>query len=433
MFSKMQLFASALLASEATALVVAHHRHGHYGHQPYKRELVYEHTDVVVETVWVTTTVYDGDPVPGTTATTQSVFKAVPTSKSTTSSSTTSAPAPPPPPPPPPAPTSTPAAAPPPPPPSEVNVQNKPEPKPTPPAAATTQPAPPPPPPAQSQPAPPPPPPAQSQPAPADKPADKPADTPNNNNNNNSGGSASAPAAGGNKRGMSYNDASLTAPFLGAGNKVSWAYNWGQRPDGLNAPGVDYVPMLWGPIDMHTNTWNKNAEDALNKGAKALLSFNECDFPSQCNKSPAEAAAGHIKFMNPYAKRAAVSAPAITNSNIKGQGLDWLRDWIRACNGQCEFAFCAAHWYSPADPADLLGHLDKVHEACEGKPVWLTEFAPISGDKVKFLTDVMKELDTNPKYSYVERYAYFMVGVGEDKLLSAPATMNAVGQAFGYQ
>lgn len=412
----MQLFASALLASEAAALVVAHHRHGH---QPYKRELVYAHTEVVVETTWVTKTVYDDEPVP---TTTPSVFKAAVPAKPTTSSSSV-APVAPPPPPPPPAPTTTVAPSPspspsPPPPPAQVQVQNKPEPVKAPePKSSSVAPAP-------------------SPAAPAPQPPAKPAETTSGNSNSggsNSGSSSPPPATSGSKRGLSYNDASLTAPFLGSGNKCSWAYNWGQRPDGLNAAGIDYVPMLWGPIDMHTSTWKKNAEDALNKGAKALLSFNECDFPSQCNKSPAEAAAAHIQWMNPYAGRASISSPAITNSNIAGQGLDWLRAWVQACNGQCKFDFCAAHWYSPPDPADLLGHLDKVHEICQGKPVWLTEFAPISGDKAKFLADVMKELDTNPKYSYVQRYAYFMVGVGEDKLLSSASTLNTVGQTFAYQ
>ncbi|KAL8281813.1 hypothetical protein RB600_005321 [Gaeumannomyces tritici] len=414
MLRKMQLFASALLASEAAALV-AHHRHGH---QPYKRDLVYAHTEVVVETTWVTKTVYDDDPVP---TTTPSVFKAAVPAKPTTSSSSV-APAPPPPPPAPPAPTTAAAPSPspsppPPPPPAQVQIENKPE--------AVKAPEP-------KSSAPPPPPASAPAPAtPAPQPPAKPAEP--NTGNSNSGSSSPAPATGGNKRGLSYNEASLTAPFLGSGNKLSWAYNWGQRPDGLSAAGIDYVPMLWGPIDMHTNTWKKNAEDALNKGAKSLLSFNECDFPSQCNKSPAEAAAAHIQWMNPYASRASISSPSITNSNIAGQGLDWLRAWVQACNGQCKFDFCAAHWYSPPNPADLLGHLDKVHEICQGKPVWLTEFAPISGDKAKFLADVMKELDTNPKYSYVQRYAYFMVGVGDDKLMSSASALNTVGQTFAYQ
>ncbi|EJT68258.1 hypothetical protein GGTG_14161 [Gaeumannomyces tritici R3-111a-1] len=420
MLRKMQLFASALLASEAAALV-AHHRHGH---QPYKRDLVYAHTEVVVETTWVTKTVYDDDPVP---TTTPSVFKAAVPAKPTTSSSSV-APAPPPPPPAPPAPTTAAAPSPspsPPPPPAQVQIENKPEAVKAP-EPKSSAPAPPPP--------PPPPPPPASAPTPATPTPQPPAKpTEPNTGNSNSGSSSPAPATGGNKRGLSYNEASLTAPFLGSGNKLSWAYNWGQRPDGLSAAGIDYVPMLWGPIDMHTNTWKKNAEDALNKGAKSLLSFNECDFPSQCNKSPAEAAAAHIQWMNPYASRASISSPSITNSNIAGQGLDWLRAWVQACNGQCKFDFCAAHWYSPPNPADLLGHLDKVHEICQGKPVWLTEFAPISGDKAKFLADVMKELDTNPKYSYVQRYAYFMVGVGDDKLMSSASALNTVGQTFAYQ
>ncbi|TLS20905.1 uncharacterized protein PpBr36_10829 [Pyricularia pennisetigena] len=420
MLSKMQLLslASACLASEAAALVVNAHRVNH-GRYHDKRDVGYQHTEVVFHTVWETVTLYEDDlptaPV--------SVFKNVaPTTTSSNSNSslfsssfgsssplttlTTSLASPTPEP----TPSSPPAEEP-------VKVQAvTPQQK----AQATTQLQSPTPQPTPSQP--------QNSPAPAKQSSAPAVD----NSTSGSGYSQSS----GSKRGLAYNDASLTSPFMGSGSKCSWAYNWGQRADGLDTSKIEYVPMLWGPQQMHTSTWKQNADAAIAAGSKSLLSFNECDNKGQCNTDPAAAAQAHIQLMNPYGSKASISSPAITNSNLAGEGIDWLKSWVKACNGQCKFDFCAAHWYSPADPQNLLSHLDAVHEACEGKPVWLTEFAPIDGDADKFLAEVMKELDSNPKYSYVQRYSFFFVTLQPHftsaRLMTTATSLSSLGQAFAY-
>ncbi|EHA49782.1 hypothetical protein MGG_08577 [Pyricularia oryzae 70-15] len=430
MLSKMQLFslASAFLASEAAALVVNAHRVNH-AHYHDKRDIAYQHTEVVVQTVWETVTVWDDDlptssvsifknVAPTTTSSNSTLLSSSFGSSSTLTTVTTPVASPPPPPEPTPAPTlaSPPAEEP-------VKVQaiapeqKAPQVAPQPQIPAPQVPSP--------QPTP-----SQSQAAPA--PA-KSSSAPVVDNSN-SGSGYSQPS--GSKRGLAYNLASLTSPFMGSGSKASWAYNWGQTPDGLDTTKIDYVPMLWGPQQMHTSTWKQNADSAIAAGAKSLLSFNECDNKGQCNTDPASAAQAHIQLMNPYGSKAAISSPAITNSNVPGEGIDWLKSWVKACNGQCKFDFCAAHWYSPADPQNLLSHLDAVHDACEGKPVWLTEFAPIDGDADTFLTAVMKELDNNPKYSYVQRYSFFFVTLQPHftsaRMMNTATSLSSLGQAFAY-
>ncbi|KAH8167038.1 hypothetical protein CIB48_g1253 [Xylaria polymorpha] len=218
-------------------------------------------------------------------------------------------------------------------------------------------------------------------------------------------------AASGGKRGLAYNDASLVQEFLTLGGQISWAYNWGSTTADL-PEGVTYYPMLWSPAPDHSNGWDAAAKAAISKGADALLSFNEPDIASQANMSPQDAANGHIQWMNPYAGQARIGTPAISSSENANQGIDWLKQFFSACNGQCN---C------------FLAHLDAVHEACDNKPVWVTEFAAESDSVDDFMTTIVQGLESE-QYSYVEKYSYFMASVGQ--LFSSPTELSSYGKIY---
>ncbi|KAI1354317.1 glycosyl hydrolase catalytic core-domain-containing protein [Xylaria sp. FL0043] len=241
--------------------------------------------------------------------------------------------------------------------------------------------------------------------------------------------STTAVTSSGEKRGLAFNDASLVEEFITLGGQASWAYNWGASTSDL-PEGVTYYPMLWSPAPDHSNGWDGFATDAISKGADALLSFNEPDIASQANMSPQDAASGHIQWMNPYAGKARISSPAISSSENAGQGVDWLKQFFNACNGQCQVDFCAAHWYGPggADGANLfLQHLKDVNTACDGKPVWATEFAAESDSIDDFMSTIVQALNTD-EYSFVEKYSYFMAGVGE--LFSSATELSSYGKIY---
>ncbi|KAI0113735.1 glycosyl hydrolase catalytic core-domain-containing protein [Nemania sp. FL0031] len=236
-------------------------------------------------------------------------------------------------------------------------------------------------------------------------------------------------SSGGNKRGLAFNDASLVQEYVNLGGAASWAYNWGSSTADLPS-GITYYPMLWSPASEHSNGWDGFAKAAIANGADALLSFNEPDIASQANMSPAAAAAAHIQWMNPYAGQARISTPAISSSENSGQGLDWLKQFFAACNGQCKFDFCAAHWYGPGDKAGadaFLSHLQDVQSNCDGKPVWVTEFAAESGSVDVFMQEVVEKLATDD-FSFVEKYSYFMAGVGE--LFSTSTSLSSYGKIY---
>ncbi|KAI0392662.1 glycosyl hydrolase catalytic core-domain-containing protein [Xylariaceae sp. FL0594] len=244
---------------------------------------------------------------------------------------------------------------------------------------------------------------------------------------------APAPSAHGSstKRGLAYNDLSLVQKYLGLGGQAGWMYNWDSSAWGSVPAGLTYYPMLWSPAGLHSNTWKQNAENAINNGADALLSFNEPDIATQASLSPQDAASGHQQWMNPFAGRARIGSPAVSSSANANQGIDWLRQFFQACNGQCKVDFCVTHWYGPGGDTGaqlFLSHLVDVHNSCDGKPVWVTEFAALDGDKDQFMRTIVSALESNDQYSFVERYSYYYAAVGE--LFEDVTRLSSFGKIF---
>ncbi|GAB0135998.1 hypothetical protein EsDP_00004316 [Epichloe bromicola] len=240
------------------------------------------------------------------------------------------------------------------------------------------------------------------------------------------------------KRGLAYNDPRL-ANLVGSSCKsgaCGWATNWGQSEVGLS-PNRAFIPMLWGKGPHNGNndffdSWHSNARKAVANGAKALLSFNEPDNKGQANMSPAEAAKHHVEYMNPYAGQTLIGSPSITNSNLQGEGLDWLKSWVQECKSQhCEYHYCATHWYDHASAINtLFEHIKQVHDICDGKPVWLTEFAPIEATTAQteeFLSQAIPKLES---IDHLDAYAYFMVGSGANQLLSSDSALSPIGNKY---
>ncbi|KAJ9229247.1 CAZyme family GH128 [Paecilomyces variotii] len=226
------------------------------------------------------------------------------------------------------------------------------------------------------------------------------------------------------KKGAAYNEASLLAALTG----VSWAYNWNMEPDGTLPPGVEYVPMLWGP-KMYSG-WSAAADSALSSGSKYLLGFNEPDVASQANMSPSQAASDYKQYMTPYAGNATLVSPAVSNSGSAGQGLDWMKSFLSECT-DCQISALAVHWYADASLTDYFKQF--VNQAIELanqnniQEVWITEFQATGDDasQVQFLTEILPWLDSQ---AGVGRYSYFMCS--NSVLLTAANVLSQIGQAY---
>lgn len=211
---------------------------------------------------------------------------------------------------------------------------------------------------------------------------------------------AKATATLASKRGVPYTSAAYANLFQGT--KVDWAYNWGQTTSGL-ASGIEYVPMLWG--NGSTSTWATNAQNAINNGATHLLSFNEPDNPSQANLTPAQAAKLYMQYMQPFAGKAKLGSPAITNGD-NTWGIPWLTAFLGNCTA-CTIDFAPIHWYESAtNIAYFESQVTNAHAAA-GVPIWVTEFGATSGTEAQIETFVSTVTSWMDSQSYVERYSYF--------------------------
>jgi hypothetical protein len=238
--------------------------------------------------------------------------------------------------------------------------------------------------------------------------------------------SGGAPA-GKRGRGLAFNDPNLLGRFLSSGSHISWTYNWAQTDDSNS--GLEFVPMCWGITKGFPATWATNAQKMINAGAKSLFSFNEPDHAAQANLSPEQAAASHIELMNPFAGKARIGAPSITNSGASNQGIGWLKRWFEVCDGKCAVDFVNIHIYG-FDTNTFLQHLINVHNLFQ-KPVWITEFAFGGSDEEvdRQLQVVIDQIEHNSTFSFVENYAYFMAA---DGIMVKGNSMSSYGNTFAY-
>ncbi|BGP43793.1 hypothetical protein JCM10450v2_007990 [Rhodotorula kratochvilovae] len=178
---------------------------------------------------------------------------------------------------------------------------------------------------------------------------------------------AALPSGVSSKKGVGYNDASLTNNLA-----ISWAYNWGQIPEGKLNPGVEYVPMLWSD---NAGDWTTNAQKAIDAGSTHLLGFNEPDLVGQADMTIPEAVAGWRKYMSPFFGKAKLVSPAVTNGGYP-LGRDYLGFFFGNCT-QCleETEAIALHWYDAAwNVGYFKNYLTEAYQRFN-KPIWVTEFA----------------------------------------------------------
>jgi hypothetical protein len=195
------------------------------------------------------------------------------------------------------------------------------------------------------------------------------------------------------KRGLCYNNPSMTAFFS---SKVSWAYDWGQT-SGLASP-LEYDPMLWSSDSRLTSTWNSNAKGAIADGASTLLAFNEPDLSTQSNMDVPTAVAAFQQWMQPFACQARLAAPAVTNSGPP-MGLTWLQNFLESCT-ECTIDIIPIHWYDNAiNIAYFQSYVQEAYAAGGNRPLWVTEFG-VSGtdEEVTVFFETVSSLTSSVRF-----------------------------------
>jgi hypothetical protein len=242
------------------------------------------------------------------------------------------------------------------------------------------------------------------------------------------------------KRGIAYafDQGGASDDLAALRPSVTWFYDWGLRPsdaikDSFASMGVEFVPMVHhGGFDVN------DAIQAIPQGAKYLLGFNEPNFGSQADLTPAEAAALWPQVEQIAAARnLQIVSPALNYCGGDCNETDpfvWLDKFFAACQG-CRVDYIAAHWYN-CDIPSLESYLNGMRKY--QKPIWLTEFAcwfgpnaPYSeADAIEYAHDAAVYLDQQPD---IVRYAWFTGRTGEvpnASLLGGSGTLTSVGDSY---
>ncbi len=217
-----------------------------------------------------------------------------------------------------------------------------------------------------------------------------------------------------------------TTDFEGLKDGLSWFYDWGTNPGGEGKQAsddrnIEYCPMTWGG-NFNTDAIRQYVK--VHPNCKYLMAFNEPNFQSQANLTPAQAAA---KW--PQLKALAVElnlkliSPAL---NYSGWA-EWNtpKKWLDAFFAQPGVSISdvdgiALHCYMGWS-SSLIGYV-KEYIGYYNKPIWLTEFcswddrsgtaeAPMKLIQREYLVDTFDYLETEPM---VARYAWFMAKTGEN-------------------
>jgi len=221
---------------------------------------------------------------------------------------------------------------------------------------------------------------------------------------------------------------------------ITWYYDWGVAPPTVSQgqlSGIEWVPMCWGAVNPGDVA---GIEAKIPAGSIYLLGFNEPNFQSQANLTPAQAASmwpnlekiaadKGLELVSPAVNWCGGCVDGVTNDPV-----DWLDKFFAACPG-CKVDYIAIHSYAPGSEA-LRSYLDKFRKY--NKPLWITEFAPWDPPKpdydgvVKYMKEAIAILENDPA---VYRYSWFAtrVGINPDiSLLGANGTLTKLGQLYSY-
>lgn len=176
------------------------------------------------------------------------------------------------------------------------------------------------------------------------------------------------------KRGIAIENHMLTAEMLsGLSHIISWGATWdyklqgGPSLDVWNAAGIEFYPMIWGD-----GTIAAAEANGMPEGTRALLGFNEPNFPEQANLHPYWAAY-HWKDVERIAELnniTTIVSPSM-NYHWSFDPIDWLYQFFYHCEG-CKVDAIGLHVFS-CYANGLKYHLDRYRVF--GKPMWVTEIA----------------------------------------------------------
>ncbi|EXJ75377.1 uncharacterized protein A1O5_02073 [Cladophialophora psammophila CBS 110553] len=253
------------------------------------------------------------------------------------------------------------------------------------------------------------------------------------------------------KRGLAYRNVTTLQFYPPPSPYISWSYNYYSLPNASDDMGpypssqYRFIPLLYNDADSLTSIWSGNVNFSItNYGADAIFGFNEPDanFNGQSANMPvAQSIQGYRNFMQPFAGRVKIGAPAVTNA---GGGLTYLAQFLgNATQQNLTIDFINIHWYASPYNIDYFEtyllqayNLSLTYFTASPIPVWVTEFGMDQNNydqatTVQFLKNATLWMD---EQVWVERYAWFGNFPGGLTSYGAPTTnmlLNVDGSGRG--
>ena len=180
---------------------------------------------------------------------------------------------------------------------------------------------------------------------------------------------------------------------------LSWFYDWNTTTS-CGTTSAEFVPQVWG--DWTKLSWVEPPAQAVSRGAKYLLGFNEPDHTDQGNVTVAQAIALWPSF----------NQPGVLIGSPAAAGTTWLDQFMQQVTAQrLRVDFIAMHWYGwdPGTCDNVSGLEGKIQWAEQyHRPIWITELSCRNqGAAVvnKFYVDALAMFERHP---LVARYSWYL-------------------------
>jgi autotransporter-associated beta strand protein len=184
-----------------------------------------------------------------------------------------------------------------------------------------------------------------------------------------------------------------------------WNYDWNNAAS--STYDTEYIPMKWGGF----TTWDPYSNLNSKQGTTQVLGYNEPDSTAQANVNVSNAIA-----LWPYMMQSGLrlGAPAVSDSGVSGQGLDWLYSFMsQATNLGYRVDYIPVHFYKCSwSTTQFSNYLAGIYQVT-GRPIWVTEFnngaswcgsQPTQSGQASTISSFLSMLESTP---FVERYAIY--------------------------
>jgi hypothetical protein len=230
------------------------------------------------------------------------------------------------------------------------------------------------------------------------------------------------------KKGLLVGNVSPAAAFVKA---ASWCWNW-MSTSGACPAGVEFVPQMWGEGYGRENSWAGDAQKAIDNGAKVLMAFNEPELAAQANMPDPNVCADKYKqYMQPFAGKAKLCSPSVTDDNSPGHGLSYMKDFLAAAKtkGLTVDLLCI-HIYKTYDAVSYFKQqlIDAYALTGNSTNIWVTEWGVTNGSddqKAAYMKEAIAFMDAQP---WIERQSYFYVA--NDVLATGAGLPTTLGNVY---